>query len=194
MEWWAFFLQSDLFKWGLLPLLIFCGRLCDVSLGTMRVIFIGKGYRFLAPLIGFFEVMIWLLAMRQIMGNLDNLVYMVVYAAGFAMGNFLGIYIEKRLSLGMVLVRVIARDDCGELIDFLRQNKFGITVLDGGGATGPVKLIFSVMERKQVEAYIDLVETFNPGTFFTVEDMRLVHSHFFPVKREKTGRPFIKRK
>ena len=108
---WILFAQSDVFKWVILPLMIIAARLCDVSLGTMRVIFIGKGYRFLAPLIGFFEVMIWLLAISQIINNLTNIFYMITYATGFALGNFLGMSIEKRISLGTVIVRVIPHVD-----------------------------------------------------------------------------------
>jgi uncharacterized protein YebE (UPF0316 family) len=191
---WSVFAQSDIFKWVILPALIITARLCDVSLGTMRVIFIGKGYRFLAPLIGFFEVMIWLLAISQIMNNLTNIFYMITYALGFAMGNFLGMAIERRISLGTVIVRVITRVESDGLVEFLRTSDYGITVIDGEGATGPVKLIFSVMERKQIPDFIEIVKRFNPGAFYTIEDVRFVHSGIIDPGREKRRRLQSKRK
>ncbi|OHD56380.1 MAG: hypothetical protein A2014_09455 [Spirochaetes bacterium GWF1_49_6] len=191
---WILFAQSDVFKWVILPLMIIAARLCDVSLGTMRVIFIGKGYRFLAPLIGFFEVMIWLLAISQIINNLTNIFYMITYATGFALGNFLGMSIEKRISLGTVIVRVITHVDSVELVEFLRTSDYGTTVIDGEGSTGPVKLIFTVMERKQIPEYIEIVKRFNPGAFYTIEDVRYVEGGIIDTGREKRRRLQSKRK
>ena len=68
----------------ILPVMIFCARICDVTMGTIRVIFISKGIRYLAPVIGFFEVIIWLLAIGQVMNNLTNAVSYIAYGAGFA--------------------------------------------------------------------------------------------------------------
>ena len=84
------FFDSNLFIYVLLPLLIFMARICDVSIGTLRIIFVSKGKRNIAPVLGFFEVLIWITAISKIMENLDNYVNFVAYAAGFATGNFVG--------------------------------------------------------------------------------------------------------
>src|SRR5512136_1275959 len=110
------FVSTDLFTYVVLPILIFCARICDVSLGTIRVIFVSRGYRYLAPVLGFFEISIWLLAIGQIMRNLNNWTAYLAYAAGFALGTFVGITLEERLSIGMVIVRVITKRDCSPLI------------------------------------------------------------------------------
>ena len=92
------FLASDtwFFTWILLPALIFLARILDQSIGTLRLIFLSKGMKYIAPFLGFFEVIIWLLAVGQIMQHLDNWLCYVAYGAGFAMGNFIGITLEER--------------------------------------------------------------------------------------------------
>ena len=90
--------------------LIFLARICDVSIGTMRIIFVSKGKRNIAPILGFFEVLIWITAISKIMENLDNYVNFIAYAAGFATGNFVGMIIEEKLAMGILMIRVFAND------------------------------------------------------------------------------------
>lgn len=99
--------NSDIWTWVIIPCFIFIARILDVTLGTVRIIFVSKHMKSLAPLLGFFEVLIWLLAIGQIMQNLTNPINYLAYAAGFAMGNFVGIQIESRLAMGVVLIRVL---------------------------------------------------------------------------------------
>ena len=98
------------FQWIILPLLIFLARITDQTIGTLRLIFLSKGYKFIAPFLGFFEVIIWLLAVSQIMKHLDNVMCYVAYGSGFAMGNFIGMAIEQKLSLGSVIIRLILKE------------------------------------------------------------------------------------
>src|SRR5512133_102522 len=100
------FIQTDLFTYVILPLFIFCARIIDVSLGTMRIIFVTKGMRKVAPIIGFFEVFVWLLAISRIMQNLDNWVCYVAYAGGFATGNLIGMMIEEKHAIGHKITKV----------------------------------------------------------------------------------------
>ncbi|MBM3316827.1 MAG: hypothetical protein FJY75_03145, partial [Candidatus Eisenbacteria bacterium] len=95
--------ETALFQYGVLPLAIVVARVIDVSLGTVRVILLNRGMRYLAPLLGFFEVLIWLLAIGQIMQNLSNWACYLAYATGFALGNFTGLWIEGRLAMGLAL-------------------------------------------------------------------------------------------
>ncbi|MDD1699528.1 MAG: DUF5698 domain-containing protein, partial [Methanoregula sp.] len=105
------FISPEIFTYVIIPLLIFCARICDVSLGTIRVIFISKGIKYLAPIIGFFEVIIWLLAIGQVMNNLTNFVAYGAYGAGFASGTYIGMLIEEKISLGLTSVRIITKKD-----------------------------------------------------------------------------------
>jgi len=157
-----------------LPLLIFFARVCDVSLGTIRIIFISKGIKYLAPLVGFFEILIWLLAISQIMQNLTNIYYYVFYAGGFATGNLVGLIIDEKLSIGTVGVRIITRQDAKDLAIALKKTNFGITVVNADGSKGPVKIIFTVVKRQNMAEVINLVKKFNPKAFYSIEDIRYV--------------------
>ena len=104
------FFDSDFFSYAVLPILIFLARICDVSIGTMRIIFVSKGKKNIAPVLGFFEVLIWITAISKIMQNLDNYVNYIAYAGGFATGNFIGMLIEERLAMGILMIRVFAHE------------------------------------------------------------------------------------
>jgi uncharacterized protein YebE (UPF0316 family) len=170
----ASFMDSHAYTWVILPLLIFIARIIDVSMGTMRVIYISRGMKLLAPLLGFFEILIWLLAIGQIMKNLSSPLCYIAYAGGFAMGNLVGILIEEKLSVGTVLLRVITRRDATELIEHLNAMNCRLTFAEAHGATGPVKIIFTIIRRHDMNEIIDIINRFNPHAFYSVEDVRFV--------------------
>jgi uncharacterized protein YebE (UPF0316 family) len=176
------FLDSEIFRWVAIPLLIFTARVLDVSLQTMRIIFISKGRKLLAPLLGFFEVMIWLMAIAQIMHNLTNPLYYIAYGLGFATGTYVGLRIEERLAIGVVLLRVITQKDATELVALLRGDEFGVTTIDAEGKSGRVKVIFIIIDRCDLQRVIDVVRRFNPNAFLSVEDVRSVKRGYFPLR------------
>lgn len=196
-----FSVSSDLFAWVILPLLIFFARICDVSLGTIRVIFISKGIKYLAPLIGFFEVIIWLLAIGQVMNNMTNVASYIAYGGGFAAGTLLGMLIEERLSLGTVLIRVITRKDASELADFLRKANYGVTSVQAEGSTGPVTMLFMIAKRQDTPEIVRTIKEFQPAAFYSIEDIKSVAEGVFPDHRSRhplgkilSGRLFWKSK
>ena len=141
----SLFYQSDIYMYFVLPLLIFLARILDVSIGTIRIILISKGKKILVPLLGFFEVLIWILAISRIVQNLDNPLCYLAYAGGFAAGNYIGLIIEERLSLGMLLIRIITQKDATCLIKSLQQNGYGTTCLEASGAKEKVHIIYTVI-------------------------------------------------
>jgi uncharacterized protein YebE (UPF0316 family) len=190
-----------LYTWFVLPSLIFLARILDVSLGTVRVVFVSRGFKYLAPVIGFFEVLVWILAIGQIMKNLANPACYVAYAGGFAMGNFVGMHIAEKLSLGLVLVRIIARADTSALVECLRAGNYGVTIVDAQGAAGPVKIVFTVVPRRELRNVAKLIRQFNPGAFYTIGEVDSVEKGVFPLKRSwrdwhllRMFRPFRKGK
>ncbi|MFC1780738.1 DUF2179 domain-containing protein [Planctomycetota bacterium] len=183
--------DSSLYMWFVLPFLIFIARVLDVTLGTIRVIFISKGLKHLAPVVGFFEILIWLIAIGQIMQNLNNKACYLAYAGGFAMGNYVGILIAEKLSLGVVLLRVITQKDAAKLIDSLRRDKYGVTSVDGQGAQGQVKIIFSIVQRKEVAKAIELVKKFNPNAFYTIGDIGFAEEGIFPTRKRWRDRGLL---
>lgn len=168
-----------MFNWVVLPLLIFFARTCDVTLGTLRNIFLSKNIKYIVPLLGFFEVLIWLLAISQIMKNLHNVACYLGWAFGYSMGIFVGIKIEERLALGLQVIRVITNQDCKDLIDSFRDEKMGVTIIDGQGAQGPVKILFTIIKRKDKAYAIQLINRHNPNAFYSVEDIRNVNQGVF---------------
>ena len=180
------FSGSGLYAWFIIPLLIFIARVADVSIGTIRVIFISRGMKYLAPIVGFFEILIWLLAIGQIMKNLSNPACYIAYAGGFAMGNFIGIWIAEKLSLGVVLIRVVTKKDASELVEYLKSADYGVTSVDGHGAAGQVKVVFTMVPRREVQSVIELIKKFNPQAFYSVEEIGFVEKGIFPPKRKSS--------
>ena len=175
--------SADFFAWVVLPLLIFSFRICDVSLGTLRVIFIARGLKYVAPVIGFFEVIIWLVAIGQVMNNITNVASYIAYGGGFAAGTFIGMKVEERLRLGTVVVRVISPEDVTPLVSCLRQRSFGVTIADGVGSKGKVKIILSVIKRQDLDEVISGIRQYLPKAFYSVEEIRAVAEGVFPEKR-----------
>src|SRR5262249_52019079 len=103
-----------------LPLLVFLAELFVVTLSTLRIIFVSRAMRILAPIVGFFEVTISLFAIGQVMKNLSDFGCFLGFAGGFTLGNFFGMLIEKWLALGTVLVRVITHKDATRLVASLK--------------------------------------------------------------------------
>jgi uncharacterized protein YebE (UPF0316 family) len=174
------FLQSDLFNWIILPFLIFLARMCDVTLATLRNILLSKSVKYIVPFLGFIEVLIWLLAISQIMKNLHNPLCFFAYALGYSMGIFVGIKIEERLALGMQVMRIITQKDSEQLITVLISNNFGITTIDGHGSKGPVKIILTVIKRKDIKLVQAIIQEHNPQAFYSVEDIKAASRGVFP--------------
>ncbi|MBN2804521.1 MAG: DUF2179 domain-containing protein [Deltaproteobacteria bacterium] len=168
------FLNSYWFIYGLLPLMIFCSRIIDVSLDTLRIVFVSKGNKIVAPILGFFEVLIWLMAITRIMQNLDNPTCYFAYAGGFAAGNYVGLKIEEKLAMGVQMVRIITHKNSTPLINTLREEGFGVTVLDAEGKDGHVHIIYSVVNRNQISKVIQVIQSSNPNAFYSIEDVREV--------------------
>jgi uncharacterized protein YebE (UPF0316 family) len=132
-----------------------------------------------APILGFFEIMLWLLAIGQVMQNLTKVENYFAYALGFAIGNYIGISLEQKLALGKVVVQVITHRDASELIAFLRNADFSVTVVDAEGSRGPVHLLFTVIRRSQLPFVTSHIRRFNPRAFYAVEDIRFVSGGIF---------------
>jgi len=179
-------ITPEIFAYVILPVMIFCARICDVTMGTLRVIFISKGIRYLAPFIGFFEVIIWLLAIGQVMNNLTNVVSYVAYGAGFATGTYIGMYIEEKISLGLTSVRIITKEDPQELMQYLRSHNYGVTSVDGEGATGRVKMVFTIIRRQDLAHVVGIIQQFHPNAFYSVEEVKSVAEGVFPDKPSRS--------
>ncbi len=182
MDWEVFF-ESHAYTLGVLPLLIFGARVLDVSLGTMRIIFVSRGKRKLAPIIGFIEVLIWISIMREIMQGVNNPISILAYASGFAVGNYVGMLLENKLAIGLVSIRIITVKDPTSLVSTLRAAGYGTTIIDAWGGTGPAKILYTIIRRKNLPKAVEMIQGFDVKCFFSVEDIKSVREGVFPVER-----------
>jgi uncharacterized protein YebE (UPF0316 family) len=179
-----FIISPEFYSWVLLPLLIFFARICDVSMETIRVIYISRGIKYLAPIIAFFEIVIWLLAMEVVMQDLANIANFMAFALGFAMGTYVGLVIEEKLSIGMVILRIVTTDESNEeIVSFMQSENYGITTLDATGSRGSVKMILSLVNRTDVPRITQHIQATNPHAFFSIEDVRYVNQGVFRPKK-----------
>jgi uncharacterized protein YebE (UPF0316 family) len=183
----------------ILPFIIFFSRKIDVSIGTVRVIFVSRGYKFFAAFFGFFEVLIWIVVISQILRNLAGIPYYISYAAGFAAGNYIGMLIEEKIALGVVLVRVFAKENFGDLVEFMKDHKYGATLLEGQGVYGATGILYTIIPRGDLPHVMDVIKRIMPQALFSVEDVRYISRGHISLESDDfldklTTRPFRKGK
>lgn len=167
---------------AVLPLLVFVAETCVLTFATLRTIVIARGKKLPAAFLGFFEVCIWLFAIGQVMQNLGDFRCAIAFAAGFSLGNYLGVSIEQRLALGTLKVQITTSRNTNELIETLRAAGFGITKVDGFGATGPVEVIMTVVQRKDLDQVTAIIRQFDPNAFYSVQDLQSAAEGVFPKR------------
>ena len=156
------------------PLVIFCMRVTDVSLDTIRVLLMVRNAKWQVPLIGFVQVTIWVIAVTAVVQNLHSPLHIIGYSAGFATGNYVGMLIEERLAMGLATMHTMVREGGGQVAAALRERGFAVTEMDGRGKDGPVEVLYSVIARRKVAPYIAVVERVTPDSFVVVDEPRTV--------------------
>ena len=150
-------------------LIIFSLRLADQSLGTMRALLVAKNKPIYAALIGLVESAIWIVAISQVIKDIDDPVLIGAYAAGFAAGTILGTYIERIVGVGNIVVRVFTPSNSPSVAETLRDNGHGVTVIDGEGKEGPVKIYLCVIPRRKLKSVLGMIEEINPNAYITTD-------------------------
>ena len=144
-------------------------RVCDVSLDTIRVINVVQGKKYLAGIVGFFEVLIWVFALRFVFQHLDVIPNLFGYAFGFGLGNVLGITIEQKIGLGFVQLNIISLHFADDIADTLRKSKFGVTILPAEGGSGGISVIVVLIPRKKQNNVLKLVRSIDPKAFIAIQ-------------------------
>lgn len=150
-------------------LTIFLLRVIDQSLGTMRSLLVNKNRTVYAALIGLVESVIWILAISQVIKDIDDPVLITAYAAGFAAGTILGSYIERIVGVGNIVVRVFCPAESPSVAESLRKDGYGVTVIDGEGKDGPVKIYLCVIPRRKLKEVLNTIQEINPNTYVTTD-------------------------
>ncbi|UUO07259.1 DUF5698 domain-containing protein [Blastopirellula sp. J2-11] len=175
---------------------IFCTRIVDVSIGTLRTISVVQGRLGLSVVLGFFEVLVWTIAISQVITGIgENPVLLFAYAGGFAAGNAVGIRLERMLAMGHVVVRMISPHDGPKAAKALREAGQRVTTFTGEGRDGPVLLIYMNCRRRKLKRLLKIATASDPTIFYTVEP---VHSHNeglnVPLPHRTGWRAFLKMK
>ena len=166
----------------LIALLIFVVRVVATSLDTLRVIFTLRSNKFWVWVLGFINSMIWVLTFAFVLADIDNFVNVIVYAAGFATGNVMGMWIEHKLAFGFSEVRVISPKWGAAILDKLRENNYAVTEIPARGKDGMVSVITSSVRRSQIREFEELVREVDDNAFITKEDVIAVQRGFWRAK------------
>lgn len=158
--------------WG--PFLIFALRICDVSLATVRMVLSVRGERLLPPLIGFVELLIWILAVGAAVRNLSSPWHVMGYAGGFSAGTYVGLWVERKLAIGLASLQVVTRTAGQTLADALRAEGFGVTRWTGEGKDGSVDVLSSSLRRRALPQALAIIDRIAPDSFVSIQDDRLL--------------------
>ncbi len=163
----------------LLTLVIFGLRVCDMSLDTLRVLFVLRGRRGLAWIFGFIQSALWVVAITSVISNLDNWLNLLGYAAGFATGNVVGMLIDDRLAIGHAHLRIISSHRGNAVAEAIRVAGYAATEISGRGKDGTVAMINSSVRRRDITRVHIEVFKIDPEAFITVEEVRPLHRGFW---------------
>ncbi|MEC7863785.1 MAG: DUF5698 domain-containing protein [Bacteroidota bacterium] len=150
-------------------LIIFCLRLADQSLGTMRSRLVSRGKPIYAALVGLIESAVWIIAVGKVIKDIDEPILIAGYAIGFAAGTILGYYAERILGLGDVVIRVFASIESPSVAEPLRAKGFGVTVINGEGKDGTVKIYWCIIPRRKLKSALQIVKKVNPDAYVTTD-------------------------
>ncbi|MDO5717439.1 MAG: DUF5698 domain-containing protein [Tissierellia bacterium] len=170
--------------------LIFFARICDVSLTTVRTIFMVQGRKFIVMLIGFFEAIVYVVVLGKIVSDLDDPMKIIFYGLGFAAGNYVGLIIEEKLALGELAVNVVLRDsDNDDLIAEIRDNGFGVTLIEGQGRTMMRDFLVIVIKRKDLRRLKSIIDSYDKKAFLMTSTVDPINGGYFRgvKKLEKTN-------
>ncbi|UCF61131.1 MAG: DUF2179 domain-containing protein [Anaerolineaceae bacterium] len=163
----------------LMPFIIFLMRVTDMSLDTLRVLFVIRGRKPLAWIMGFFQSALWVVAITSVLSNLDNLWNVIGYAGGFATGNVVGMLIEERLAIGHGHLRIISPHRGKAIAEAIRDAGYAATELPGRGKDGTVSVISCSVKRRDIDNVQRGIYTIDPEAFVTVTDIRPLHRGYW---------------
>ncbi len=190
MEWF-----DTLPLWGL-ALIIFCLRIADVSIGTLRTISVVQGRIRLSVVLGFFEVLIWAFAVSQVIARIQQSpALLLAYAGGFATGNAAGIGLERALAMGHCVVRIVTARAGTEMADAIRATGQPVTSFSGHGLEGDVTLLYVVCPRRKLGDLVTLARSIDPALFYAVEPVQSArHGSSLPLPHATGWRAVLKKK
>ena len=177
-------------------ILIFSARVLDVTLGTLRTLSIVNGMMKTAFFLGFVEISIWLAVVYSVLNDIkESPVLGIFYALGFATGSAVGIMIEKRISFGNVVLRVIVPLSEKHLAHKIREAGYAITTFEGLGMMGPIVELCIACEKDEIGRILSIIKVDVPDPFYVTEQAAGVSRIYRPMLQQPTGwRSILKKK
>lgn len=159
---------------------IFFAKLVEVSLSTLRNVLVNRGEKLKGAILGFFEALIWILVVSNVLSSLaEDPIKVVIYCLAYALGNYIGVILESKLALGTALIQaVVGEDSSGELSAQLREKGFGVTTVKARGMQKTVDVLMIYLKRKCVKEAVLLINEKAPKALVTVNDVRQVRNGF----------------
>ena len=159
----------------LLYIIIFCAKIVEVSISTIRLVYINKGERIKGAVLGFVEIMIWLIVVSSVLNNItEDPIKIFVYAIAFSLGNYVGVTIESKIAVGLASIQVVVSEETGEVLaEILRDKSYGVTIIDGRGRGNSKKsLLFIQLKRKKIPEAVKAIKQTAPDAYITVNDIK----------------------
>lgn len=166
-------------------LAIFAAKIAHVSFGTIRIIYLTRGKAYAAAAVGFFEVIIYLIALNMVLQNIDRWQNILIYGLGFAAGNIVGSMIEEKIAIGYVNAQVVTIDECNGLEENLRDRGYGVTSMPCYGKEGPHRTLQVMLKRKELPDFLKEMKDHDPEAFITIYDTRKIMGGYFNRMKAK---------
>ena len=180
--------MAEIFTWQAVgtAILIFLVRVLSITMDTLRFMLTMRGKRGIAWILGFLESVLFVITVGVVLNDMSNFLYIIGYAAGFATGNVVGMYIERKLAVGYSHISVISKFKGAEVAKALRDNDFAVTEIPAQGKDGPVCISDLSVRRKDVAGIEKIVQDTDPEAFVTIEDVT-------PLRAGYWGRQNVRR-
>lgn len=163
----------------LMALGIFFLRVCDMTLDTIRMLFVVRGRKKLAWFLGFFQSLIFVIAISSVLTSLNNPLNVLGYAAGFATGNVIGMIIEERLAIGHIHFTIMSPTRGAKIGNVLREAGFAVTEVPARGRNGTVDVLHCNVLRKDLSMVETIILEADPEAVVTAQDVRPVRRGFW---------------
>ncbi len=186
-------LVADFPVWALAGI-IFVLRIIDVSLGTMRTIMVVNGRLRLSVVLGFFEILVWMTAVSQVILRIrEHPLLVLAYAAGFAAGNAVGILLERKLAVGRCVVRIISKEGkaISEILSSL-GHVLGVFQSELNGTSS--RLVFVTMARRNLKEAVCKAKELDPDIFYVVDRFSETNHVHTPLPHASGWRALLKKK
>lgn len=153
-------------------LIIFIAKLIEVSLATIRIVFISKGERVKGACIAFFEISLWIVLASNVLSSItEDPLKAVAYVFGYTAGTFLGSLLEEKIAIGIATLNITCSiDDSSKIIDILQELQVGFTILDSCGQKDNNKIFIAYIPRKRKKEVLASLNSLNIKTFITTTE------------------------